>query len=996
MSESSAQQLTAIISQRMLGIFDMPDGFPDIRFDWVTEEDLRERIRVEASAPGTWEMTGNRSLSEVALKAEVHKYAPHELSTGTLTGKLLMGNHLFPVTYHFPGPFQFTIETDRVNMEHLINPVAVDAGLFQWLPALFLREAKFVFSPQSGQFSLTAKSDDTWTIPIGRDGITLNRMHLDLHRENVGAPVLGRIEGTTMLGGRELNLSAPVDKPSVLLGSRQSFDLPAVLAQLCDDAPIVASTIKSLTEASVQANLADQSFSIGGSPPDAGTIKTSIYRHEGRWGFVASPEMLRSWRISDLAAYLHPLDRLDITRLMLVVTSFERVPWDVPGLTHEMTDRLRRGTNLVIPTRLVGLNEFELLSRLYGNPDTAITLVGNVNSERLSLAGTLPHLMIASGVTYLEPLATLTLPNGQPQRLDLEGLIHFQVGEETLSLNGKLNLRHNQGTLSATLNRPWVNPFATRDIAIHHLSLSADMDENARPELVAKGRATLRGQSGSVRVQQVRSPGYDVSLGFDRVPTVDLFSAILPSSGSKTSPETQSALSAGFHDVSIRLASTGNELHSGFQLLGQRGYLTGTFETERGITAAGPINAIRRQRVTGGRHILELTSNSEDANQGPLVRLSTGENGATKVEFEALCTLFAEFSQAVYARMTKRGAEFNFDYDSDDIGFDLACVVAENEFTAEGDIGLQLRTELHLRDEKTGADLGRVNINAPFHAKFHLAIGVSGFEARLNGQLLWNNLKLAAPKLVLTETPVSFDEFRHSVAEAIRPHAFALFRPAFSEASAFHAAVKDGQLYSGHSVNLDAVALAQAMRLVFNADVGQLAYSLRDLSYSSHDIARVLKTTAKVSPEVAAKQLHAAQCSSNQIGSALKAAYNAKPETIAQALRSIGFGYQPIAEALRLGAGFKPGEVASALKAASFDAGDIALAVRDSFRVPAVEVAKALKAAGIKSKEAIVALPPVFETNREETETLLIAANYSPREVRGAAEKNSRFFSIFG
>lgn len=980
----------------MLGIFDMPDGFPDIRFDWVTEEDLRERIRVEASAPGTWEMTGNRSLSEISLKAEVHKYAPHELSTGTLTGKLLMGNHLFPVTYHFPGPFQFTIETDRVNMEHLINPVAIDAGIFQWLPALFLRQAKFVFSPQSGQFSLAAKSDDTWTIPIGRDGITLNRMSLDLHRENVSAPVLGRIEGVTMMGGRELELSAPVDKPSVLLGSRQGFDLPAVLAQLCDDAPIVASTIKSLTEASVQANLADQSFSILGSPPDSGPIRASVYRHDGRWGFVATPEMLRSWRISDLASYLQPLDRLDISRLMVAVTSFERVPWDVPGLTHEMTNRLRRGTNLVIPTRLVGLPEFELLGRLYSNADTPVTFVGNVNAERLTAQGTLPHLMIASGVTFLEPLATLTLTNGHPQRVELDGLIHFQVGNETLSLSGKLKLRHQQGTLNATLNRPWVNPFATKDITIHHLSLTAEMNETARPELVAKGRATLRGQSGSVRVKQVPSPGYDVTLGFDRVPTLDLLSSILPTLGAKTPPETLSALAAGFHEVSVRLASTGNGLHSGFQLLGQRGYLSGTFDQERGLTASGSMNAIRRQRVTDGRHILELTSSGDEPNLGPLIRLSAGDTGATKVEFEALCTLFMEFSQVVYARMTKRGAEFNFDYDSDEIGFDLACIVAENEFTAEGDIGLQLRTELRLFDEKSGADLGLVNVDAPFHAKFHLSIGTNGFEARLNGHLLWNNLKLAAPKLLLTETPVSFDEFRYSVAEAIRPHAFAFFKPAFSESGAFHSAVKDGQLVTGQSLNLDAVALAQAMRLVFNADVSQLAYSLRDLSYSSHDIAKVLKATGKTSPEVAAKQLHAAQCSSNQIGSALKAAYDAKPEIIAQALRSIGFGYQPIAEALRLGAGFKPGEVASALKAASFDAGDIALAVRDNFRVPAVEVAKALKAAGIKSKEAIVALPPVFETNREETETLLIAANYSPREVRGAAEKNSRFFSIFG
>tara|TARA_R110002096_G_scaffold147671_16_gene307674 strand:- start:3015 stop:5978 length:2964 start_codon:yes stop_codon:yes gene_type:complete len=987
----------------MLGIFDMPDGFPDIRFDWVTEEDLRERIRVEASAPGTWEMTGNRFLSEVSLKAEIHKYAPHELSTGTLTGKLLMGNHLFPVTYHFPGPFQFTIELERVAMEHLINPVAIDAGLFQWLPALFLRDAKFIFSPQTGHFSLSAKSDDTWTIPVGRDGVTLNQLQLELLRQDAASPVLGKIEGTTMIGGRELNLSAPVDKPSVLLGSRRPFDLPTVLAQLCDDAPIVASSIKPLTEAAVQANLADQSFSILGSPPDSGTIRVSIYRHEGKWGFVATPEMLRSWRISDLAAYLHPLDRIDITRLMLVVTSFERVPWDVPGLTHEMTNRLRRGTNLVIPTRLVGLPEFELLSRLYGSHDTPITFVGNVNPERLSVQGTLPHLMIASGVTFLEPNATLTLSANGSQTVDLDGLIHLQVGRETLSMNGELKIRGKEGNLSATLNDPWKNPFSTQGIVIHHLSLTARMDETARPSLVANGRAALRGQSGSVRVYQMHSPEYDVNLGFDRVPTTDLFAAIIPKLANKIPVETQTALSAGFHDVSVRLASNGNELQTGFRFLGQAGLLTGTFDQEKGITAAGAIDAIRRQRVTGGRHILELTAkpqnsplNSGPQYQGPLVRMSPGESGAAHVEFEAVCTLFAEFSHVVFARMTKRGAEFSFDFDSPEIGFDLACIVTESEFTAEGDLGLQLKTEFHLHDEKTGADLGRVHVDAPFHAKLHLSIGAAGFEARLNGHLLWNNLKLPAPKLVLSETPVSFDEFRQSVAEAIRPHAFSFFKPAFAESGAFHAAVKDGQLVTGQSLNLDAIALAQGMRQVFNADVEQLAYSFRDLSYSSHDIAKVLKTVARVSPEVAAKQLHAAQCSSNQIGSALKAAYDAKPEIIAQSLRAIGFGYQPIAEALRLGAGFKPGEVASALKAASFDAGDIALALRDNFRAQALDVARALRQAGIKSKEAIVALPPVFETNLEETETLLIAANYSPRDVRGAAEKSSRFFSFFG
>ena len=999
MPAANAEQLTAIISQRMLGIFDMPEGFPDIRFDWVTEEDLRERIRLEASAPGVWEMTGNRVLSEISLKAEVHKYAPHELSSGTMTGKLQMGNHAFPFTYRFPGPFQFSIELPRVPMEHLINPVAPDAGLFRWLPALLLHNAKFSFSPQSGQFSLSAKSDDVWTVPVGRDGISLRQIDLDLDRKSTGQDSTGRISGVATIGGNQVVLSAPVDTPSVLLASCKSFDLPAAIDAVCDDVPLTNTEkiIKPLVGANLQVNLADQSFTATGSPPDSGPIRTTVYRHNGRWGFVAIPTVLRSWRISNLAPYLRTLDRIDISKLSLVVTSFDQVPWDVPGLTHELTGQLQRGTNLIIPTRLSGLPEFDLLARLYGNSEIEMTLVGDLNSERLKVQGKLPTLQIAPGINLDQPQITLTQSkHGEPE-VTLDGPVSLRVDRDVLNLTGRLRLTGQKGTLSGRLDQPWKMPLGISGITVHRLNLGGTLDENSRMSVTMAGRASLHNKSGSVRVVPFAHPDYEVRFGFDHIPTQELLQALVPNHVSRFQAPTRSALESGFADIACRMTSNGNKAQFDFQLFNQRGRLAGSFDSEKGLDATGKIGAIRRQRITGGRHVLELTqpNQGDQGFDGPEVRFRPGHEEGAEIQLIANCTLFAEFAQTIEARLTKKGGEFQFQCDAGPAGFDLDCVLSDQDFSGRGSFSVQLQADLELLESKSGAMLGRIALNAPYHGELALQISSGRFEATLDGHLKWQNLKLDVPKLTIHETPSSFGEFRNAIISEIRPHAFGVFKPAFAENDAFHAAVQDGLLTTGRVLGVGAGPLALAMRQVFSPNPTQLAFGLHDLGYSSHDIATALKKVAKLSPDAAAKQLHSAQCSCTQIASALRAAYGAKPEVIAQSLRAIGFGHKPIAEAIRLGGGFKAHEAAKGLRAASFDAGEIALALNEQFHVPASVVAEALHQAGIKSLEAIRALPPVFETNRDETERLLIGAGYSVREVRGAAQKSSTFLASF-
>ena len=77
MSESTAEFLSALTPNQLKGTFQVPEGFPDIRFDYVTQEDLRERLRVEASAPGLWQLSNGMGLMDVQLNADVHQYSPN-------------------------------------------------------------------------------------------------------------------------------------------------------------------------------------------------------------------------------------------------------------------------------------------------------------------------------------------------------------------------------------------------------------------------------------------------------------------------------------------------------------------------------------------------------------------------------------------------------------------------------------------------------------------------------------------------------------------------------------------------------------------------------------------------------------------------------------------------------------------------------------------------------------------------------------------------------
>ncbi len=511
LQDASAKQLTAIVSQRMMGVFDLPESFPDFRFDSASEADLGERTRVEARSAGTWQLTPNCALSEVNLTAEIHQYAPQALSEGTLAGMLRLGNRDFPATYPFPGPFQFCAEFPRVALEHLIGPLATDSAPFQWLPALFLRDASFAFAPHTGAFSLSGKSDEPWTLPVGRDGIPLHQVTLDLARESAETEASGQIEGIAILGGKEVRLAARVETPSVLLGRCKQFDLPATIQALCDDAPLddLFATIQPLTEAEIQVNLADHSFTAEGSPPSAGSTRITAYRHDGRWGFVANPTMLRSWRLSDLAPFLRPLDHLDITKLAIVVTSFDRIPWDVSGLTHELTNKLRRGVNIVIPTRLAGAPELDLLARLYQthqnqqtpqnsqNSQIQLTLAGTLNKRRLLLHANLPNLPIGGGLEFLRPRLTLIQPHDGPTEAHVTGPIRAQIGETALPFTARLKISGQHGVLTAKLSNPWDQPLGLNGTLVDRLNLAANL-ERKRPRGGSNSRQGYPSRSAGI------------------------------------------------------------------------------------------------------------------------------------------------------------------------------------------------------------------------------------------------------------------------------------------------------------------------------------------------------------------------------------------------------------------------------------------------------------------------------------------------------------------
>jgi len=1004
--DSSANNLSHLAANQLQGLCEFPDEFPDIRFEWVTEDDLQTKLRLEASAPGAWQISENFWIRGIQLKAEIDKFAPRHQSEGRMEGELKVGHNTIPVFYPFPGPFQLISSLRDIPLEHLILPLMPETELFTKIPAFRLREADFACVPSTQTFTLHGTTDDNWLLPIGREGLPLRQISLDLECEGHGAPITGKLHASIRLNGVETRVSCPVNDTSIFRGTNEVLPLGAVLDALCDRPSLrslPAPFDPELQSASIQLHLGERTATVEGSTEAFGKTAIVIQEHEGVWGFTSEAELPNRWRLSYMDPFLAPLDALDQSRTSLIVTSFNPSPYPLGDNEDGTTLQARSGYNLMVPTHLAGIDSLNYLSRLTVDP-FEVTFIGSFSRREykpcFTLTSTLPTFSLARGVELLENRITLRHEEGQHMRLQLKGPAHFHIGETALEFTGTTIVMDDEAALEAKLNEPWKEPYGTRGIQVEKLTLDVYTDPKLMRSVRVVGTSSIPSAKGVARIYLDENGGDHVLwMSFEKLPAAALLNQLIPTAGASVRPAIRDAIAGGFEDVEISLAPHAREIRGYFKLAGERAHFEGQFGDEYGLDAFGSMRPLRWQPVAGGGHLVELSQGSTHAiagfpeefaplYQGPLLRFYIGAvEHEPAIQLSAECTMFSEFSQSVIAHMTQKGLVFPLELREDEFGaLRLECLVNESGFSGEGEIGLKVETDLHIWEPKSNAVMGIISVNGAVRANFKLKLGADGsYEAIFEGKLVWKNYELDFPAITLTKAPSDIRELTEQVCEALDERAYFIFKPLLGTEDDFFTAAGDW-LQTGPALDFPAEDLAKAVRNTYSSNSNSLSVGFHSLGYPTKEVALALKT-ANRSPDGLAKALHAVECNPIEIAEALHSGMQAHPGVIAHSLRSLGYDPNTIANALKMGASTHPVSVAHALKSLGYDPYDIGNAIRGVFLIPVTVAYPIFKTAGFKARETVRALVLPYQTGAEETAQLMLGAGYSEREVRTALEK---------
>ncbi|MEM7012257.1 MAG: hypothetical protein AAF585_12300, partial [Verrucomicrobiota bacterium] len=238
MSDLTQPKLSALLSKRLHKIIKVPSGFPNVQFDWVSEENLRKLERIEASAPGCWDLPHNRRVHDIVLKADIPEEAPEITTTVTLDADFDLGPHRFHGVANFPGEFEFAAKLSDFALEHFLQSMASASDLLEQIPAFWFREADLVFNPATVAFQFHGWVDQDWTLPIGVNGLPLTDIELTLTRaagRPMTAPLQGELRGILNIADAKIPVSHMIGEAvSAFTGDVRRLDMNLLIQQLCD------------------------------------------------------------------------------------------------------------------------------------------------------------------------------------------------------------------------------------------------------------------------------------------------------------------------------------------------------------------------------------------------------------------------------------------------------------------------------------------------------------------------------------------------------------------------------------------------------------------------------------------------------------------------------------------------------------------------------------------------------------------------------------------
>ncbi|MFE8595380.1 hypothetical protein [Archangium violaceum] len=283
-----------------------------------------------------------------------------------------------------------------------------------------------------------------WTLPVGRNGITIGDVSFDFRIPKTG-PVSGSFAGTASLG-KNLRLAMNYEIPAnfALRGDFKDIQLRGLINEICDlvgEMPADFDLTFSSASALVQKRGEDYVLQLAAALDKVGLFAFEASRSAGKWGFAAGMDLgaARLSSLPGLSALESIEDVVKLRKLMLIVSSIDNPKFQFPDLAQFKTPALSTG-KLSLPTGATGVSKgFMAFAEWQLDPNDK---QHNLVMKLLGLGGT-QRVTVAVGANPAKDsqlfLSQQSKINGLPFNYKLG--VMLSNGKPSFFLNGSLTAK---------------------------------------------------------------------------------------------------------------------------------------------------------------------------------------------------------------------------------------------------------------------------------------------------------------------------------------------------------------------------------------------------------------------------------------------------------------------------------------------------------------------------------------------------------------------------
>ncbi|MFK8102005.1 MAG: hypothetical protein AB8G15_05765 [Saprospiraceae bacterium] len=484
------------LAEKVLKVFSIEAKLPKIIFSdttiAITPATGNFSIASAASEENNWVIAlGNAKLTVNNLKVAVARTDGQ--TTGHIEGTADFLGTTISVKADFAQQLKIEITLTQLSLKQITSKLLPDINFPSELPDINFDQVKLNINPTTSAFSLAAVSTKDWEIPLGVAGLQIDDIHFSVSRKKAatGKKMIssGVFGGKAHIGTAESNLEYKFPGDFVFTTNLPTVDLSPVIQDLCGtqammgiSVPDSISNLK-LTDIKIKAAPKQKYFSLSGTSPIGNSELIITKNKQGKWAFITGFSPAAHWRFSSIDSTLTPLDNLNLSNSMLVLSS--AATKDTPLSIIQVPDNLSISRGL---TFMAALNLSELgVKDLMNIEMLTISTTIDRNPANIKLAaGIAGHFKITDSVS-MGDMNFFLKPVPSNFELGISGSVLAKIGDSDLNFVGTMGIRpiERSAAFAVTMLGIWKEPFDIKGLQIGNVALEVGIGIVPPPAVAA-------------------------------------------------------------------------------------------------------------------------------------------------------------------------------------------------------------------------------------------------------------------------------------------------------------------------------------------------------------------------------------------------------------------------------------------------------------------------------------------------------------------------------